>query len=378
MGFLGELGKAVSKGITGGVGGLVSSGIGMLGGKLFNGGSNGPSQKELQEQAFNYQKELMALQSKYNKEAATQGQKYNKEMWDYTNYENQKKHLINAGLNPALLYGQSGGGGVTGEGAKQQGVGMPSGNPVEMGLQLQSIRNQQRLQEAQARQLEADANLKNTEAANKSTVEPQNIVADTAKKVEEANNLKKQGKVYEAQALMYEAQKDLNKSLKILTDTEENLKWSEIYKVEMEAQRIIVDAFNIVESTEGKRLSNKVARATLEDQIEQYSLFNANLVSATLKNYSEISLNDKQIESLNSSIFETYMRGLRHGWDAETFRKEVEGQLKRWQIQNGVDVANTAVNAIEAISRISNNLSQTFNNVIGGIGKGKAMSLFKF
>ena len=38
-------------------------------------------------------------------------------MWNYTNYENQKKHLEAAGLNPALLYGMSGGGGATAAGA---------------------------------------------------------------------------------------------------------------------------------------------------------------------------------------------------------------------------------------------------------------------
>ena len=37
-------------------------------------------------------------------------------MWDYTNYENQVKHLEAAGLNPALLYGQGGGGGATAAG----------------------------------------------------------------------------------------------------------------------------------------------------------------------------------------------------------------------------------------------------------------------
>ena len=36
-----------------------------------------------------------------------------KEMWDTTNYEAQKEHLKKAGLNPGLLYGMSGGGGVT-------------------------------------------------------------------------------------------------------------------------------------------------------------------------------------------------------------------------------------------------------------------------
>ena len=53
----------------------------------------------------------MGLQAKYNKEQAKYSTELGKEMWDYTNFENQKKHLEAAGLNPALLYGSSGGGG---------------------------------------------------------------------------------------------------------------------------------------------------------------------------------------------------------------------------------------------------------------------------
>ena len=45
-------------------------------------------------------------------------------MWDYTNYENQKEHLKAAGLNPALLYGSSGGGGGSAAGGgNAAGVG---------------------------------------------------------------------------------------------------------------------------------------------------------------------------------------------------------------------------------------------------------------
>ena len=48
---------------------------------------------------------------------AKNNQKRNKDLWDYTNYENQKQHIKNAGLNPALMYGMGGGGGVSASGA---------------------------------------------------------------------------------------------------------------------------------------------------------------------------------------------------------------------------------------------------------------------
>ena len=79
-----------------------------------------------------YNRETMALQYGYNSMIQQQGQQNNKEMWDYTNYENQKRHLENAGLNPALLYGMSGGGGATAAGAQGMGAGIASGH--EMGI----------------------------------------------------------------------------------------------------------------------------------------------------------------------------------------------------------------------------------------------------
>ena len=69
----------------------------------------------------------MQKQYEYNEKTAENNQKRNKEMWDYTNYENQVKHAQNAGLNPALLYGMSGGGGATAAGAQGMGAGIASG-----------------------------------------------------------------------------------------------------------------------------------------------------------------------------------------------------------------------------------------------------------
>ena len=47
----------------------------------------------------NLKNRIMCLYTKYSTELS-------KEMWDYTNYENQVKHLKEAGLKPALLYGK--------------------------------------------------------------------------------------------------------------------------------------------------------------------------------------------------------------------------------------------------------------------------------
>ena len=79
--------------------------------------------KKLMKQQHQYDLEKMGIQHGYNIESQKLGQQFNKELWNYTNYENQKKHLEEAGLNPALLYGTSGGGGATAAGAQGMGAG---------------------------------------------------------------------------------------------------------------------------------------------------------------------------------------------------------------------------------------------------------------
>ena len=106
---------------------------------------------------FSNEKEMMGLQAKYNREAAAYSQQLQKETWDYTNYENQVKHLKAAGLNPALIYGMSGGGGTTTGSAQAAGVGNPGTTAVGMGLEAAQMFSNIRLTNAEASKAEAEA-----------------------------------------------------------------------------------------------------------------------------------------------------------------------------------------------------------------------------
>ena len=69
--------------------------------------------------------------------------------------------LEEAGLNPALMYGQAGSGGAgTGAtgGAQGQGVGLAQAQGIGMALQLKSINAQTKLAEANAAKAYAEAN----------------------------------------------------------------------------------------------------------------------------------------------------------------------------------------------------------------------------
>ena len=132
MSFWGKIGSAFKS-----VGnGIVSMMPGMGISVASNAISGAMSAKDARRQ-HQYDLEKMAIQHGYNIESQKLGQQFNKEIWDYTNYENQKRHLKNAGLNPALLYGMSGGGGATAAGAQGMGAGIASGH--EMGIKQTGV-----------------------------------------------------------------------------------------------------------------------------------------------------------------------------------------------------------------------------------------------
>lgn len=124
---------------------------------------------------INQQKKLTEIGVGAGKEMADYNQELQYDMWNKTNYEAQVKHLNDAGLNPALLYGGGGGGGATTGGASGSVAATGSaanaaqteqaGNTtVGMGLQMAS---QLALQKAQKENIEADTANKKAETENK-------------------------------------------------------------------------------------------------------------------------------------------------------------------------------------------------------------------
>jgi len=101
--------------------------------------------------------EAMERQMKLN----LQGHQLQKDMWDYTNYENQRKHMEKAGLNVGLMYGQGGGGGTT-AGSQSGGSASQAPTPEVMGLalQAQNAMANTELAKAQTRNINADATAK--------------------------------------------------------------------------------------------------------------------------------------------------------------------------------------------------------------------------
>lgn len=122
-----------------GVLGLIGGAVGALTGI----NSHKEKEKEMK-QAWDYEKQGMALQYQYGQQAANAAQDRNQAMWDYTNYENQRKHLENAGLSVGLMYGNGGSQAASSAGGTATQPSAPTTNPLAIGLQSKQIDLQNR------------------------------------------------------------------------------------------------------------------------------------------------------------------------------------------------------------------------------------------
>lgn len=137
-------GTAIGSAIPGvgtAVGGIIGGGLGLLSG-LFGSGNSTKQQKELMDRAWEYEKEGMGMQYQYGQMAANEAQKRNLEMWESTNFEQQRKHMEEAGLSAALMYGGSGAGSTSTAGGQATQPSGPTSNPVGMALQYKQIEQQ--------------------------------------------------------------------------------------------------------------------------------------------------------------------------------------------------------------------------------------------
>ncbi len=110
------------------------------------------------------QKKLMDHQKGNQERLNEQGQRLQMQTWKETNYPAQVEMMKEAGLNPGLLMGGSGGGGATatagGQGGGSASSGAASqGNPMELGAAMQAVTTAGTLalQKAQARKTNAEA-----------------------------------------------------------------------------------------------------------------------------------------------------------------------------------------------------------------------------
>lgn len=323
------------KSFTSGLGSsAASAGIGFIGNALSQAfGLSWSPQRAMHEQ-WKYNKNIMALQNRYQQQAAAQSQQYAKEYWDYTNAENQVKHLKDAGLNIGLMYGQSGAGGMGANGgANQSSPEQPQGNPVGMALQVQQLEQQRRMNDAQIALTEAQAEKTNAEKEKISGVDTQ----EALKRIEEAAsrielNLK-EGHYKEALADLTKAEKEATNALTSLREMQEGLTKAEVSKAFAIATYYSEKANTEYWAKENEKIQNEYLKDSYEDRVNAVYYNNAVAIALAAKYKSDKEVNEEQVKHLEASIKELEALADKHNWDKETFRKQVEGMIERWEEQ---------------------------------------------
>lgn len=216
---------------------------------------------------------LMNKQAELNREQADYSTDLAKNYWDYTNFENQVKHMKEAGLNPALFYAKGGQGGSTG-GGQAQGVGLPSTTPTMariqaqgMGAQLQNILSQVELNKAVAKKTDAEA--------------------DKIKGVDT--------QLAEAEAKLKERIANLQDTVEKVLNSQEKMNAANYFKIQAEERKVWEEARKAVVDAD-------VAEKTKDANIEAAAIANWKNILAGVESISRTKLNEQQIEKLKNDM----------------------------------------------------------------------------
>lgn len=377
---LGMVGGAAKGGLTGGITGGITGAVGSLIGGIFGGnGSSIKDQKKLMELQNQYEQGNMKYQAELNEQAAQANQQ---RMIDYFNLtaqynsaKEQVKRLKDAGLNPALMYGQAGAGGAgTGStgGAQAQGVGLAQSQAVGMGLQLKSIAAQTKLAEANAAKAYAEAEKISGVDTEKTKSEIKNIeqgIKESDARIKDllAGIPSKEQAYYigKAQERMFESIADLNSITGELNLKNKEKVAMEIHVLTKTYSKLESEIQNIDADTDTKRELLKYIGDKVKSEI------NLNIAKAFQASQMG-SLNKEQIKTIDAQI------GL---WEnqADFWAASVENQYK--MIENQVyqwgkewELSRERLNK-EEIESIVNSIFQAIN-IAHGLGGKLTMGKF--
>lgn len=303
---------------------------------IFGAGLNAAMSSGTANEQWGNQLRLMDIQNRYNEQMAKNNQQRNKDLWDYTNYENQKQHIKNAGLNPALMYGMGGGGGVSANGAQGQGVTQPTDRSVEMGLkqqglglQLASIASQVDLNKSQAEKnkVEADKIAGVDTDMQKATID--NLIAQTS------NEKIKKGLIL-GQIRVADAEEELKRNMADWTkDKADETRWN------IKSLQKGID--KLAEEINGMKLDNELKERTIDNKVKESSLTLQNLMAEILLKGSQKKVNEEQAKAIPAQILQGWEELTKKGKALIIQREQMEAYaqdvINRYELgKKGLDI----------------------------------------
>lgn len=293
-----------------------------------------------QKRQVKQQAKLNAEQVKSQKELADYQQKLQMDMWNQTNYGAQVKHLKEAGLNPALLYGKGGGGGTTIGGGMSTGV---SGGSAEAPSATNKAFEGMSMIPAQIEMMKAQTENIKADTANKQGVEPALKEAQTASLIQGIENAKQQQMLTQVQERLAK----LDEALKgqSMNNLLHRLEY-ETKKAGSEMEIALNEAYISNETKESKIkiFTEEAIGAGLKNILTQ---------AQTEKEYSGIDVNEAQIKKMAADIAQAW-EGLEQGDTRNAIEK-----FKAEMAANNPSIMNVA-------GRQLDDWISTLWNIVGG------------
>lgn len=303
---------------------------------VFGAGLNAAMSSGAANEQWGNQLKLMEIQNRYNEQMAKNNQQRNKDLWDYTNYENQKKHMKAAGLNPALIYGMGGGGGISANGAQGQGVTQPTDRSVEMGLkqqglglQLASIASQVELNKSQAEKNKAEAEkISGVDTrAQEATID--NLIAQTS------NEKVRKGLIL-GQIRVADAEEELKRNTADWTkDKADETRWN--------IKNLQKGIDKLAEEINGMKLDNELKEKTIDNKVKESSLTLQNLMAEILLKGSQKKVNEEQAKAIPAEILQGWEELTKKGKALIIQREQMEAYaqdvINRYELgKKGLDI----------------------------------------
>ena len=147
------------------------------------------------------------------------------------------------------------------------------------------------------------------------------------------NDLIASKKLKEAEEELTKAKKQTEETIQKLNEGKEALTKAQISEAFAVATHYSEMAHKVYWEFQREKLGYKYDKETLQSRIDAAYHMDCQIIASIAKTYKDVEVGDAQIKQLEAAAKELNELADKHKWDKETYRKEVEGMIERWEEQ---------------------------------------------